>query len=125
MAAEVELESVRSAQKRLSDLIDDMKPSQRLDYLFFRSSDNALYWLGVFFGLFTSVEWLISPAHAQDGFLSVLGQGKNYIATLIFIAFLVSLVGAIFAKGPGRTASETFAKLLAGGLVGFVGGAKA
>ena len=124
-------EKIFEIQRLLDRNIDVMNPIARLKYYLFNSSDNILYWMGLLLGGYqvatnkgSPFSLLISPAYAQAGWIQLLGQGKNYVATLIFVAFLVSLVGAIFASGPGRTAAETFAKLLAGGLVGFVGGAK-
>jgi hypothetical protein len=123
--------NIDSELKTLNQAIDHLRPTDRVRYLL-RSSDAPIYMLGFLSGVWNVAmeavnvsELLVPSAYAQSGFLSLLGAGKNYIATLIFLSFLLSLGGAIFASGPGRTASETFAKLLAGGLIGFVSGTKA
>jgi len=126
----LEMGTVHDLQATLNRLVNEMKPRERLRYLL-TGGDAVLYILGLFAGMFHLATFpfgrfalLTTPAYAQDGIFQILGQGKNYVATLIFFAFLVSLCGAIFSSGPGRTAAETFAKLLAGGLVGFVSGSK-
>lgn len=117
------------AQGSIDRVVDSMKPFARLKFYFIQSSDNTLYLLGLVGGGvtlgttdFSKLSMLTTPAYAQSGLLS---QGQNFIALLIFIAFIVALLCAVFAHGAGRKAAETFAKLLAGGLCGFVGGTKA
>jgi len=113
----------------LNQVIDELGPAERVRYLFVDSDDRIIYIFG-----FLAAIWqistngmslaglLVTTAYADSG---ILGHDKNFIALLIFLAFILSLAGAIFARGAGRRASESFAKLLAGGLVGFVGGSKA
>ena len=131
-----DLRQALDAQSEFDEILDEMQSSARARFIALYSRDRFIYWIGfaayvfytiahfdeLFTGLKTALHnFVVSEAAAQDGAIGFLNQ--NYLPTLIFLCFVISFGGAVFGRTPTtRKAGETFAKIFAGALVGFVGG---